>query len=158
MDPCILAEACVNWDNAAPSDLTAGVTIVAGAFQVPFAGFLLNRGGFLNFLRTAQGTVPATVMAIDPICQMTVDEQTALSGEFDGQTYYFCCQGCLNKFAAQHTGGPELVQLGVSGDQSTHACCGHENHKHSTSNSPPSAVKPGQYYCCLLYTSDAADE
>ncbi len=37
-------------------------------------------------------------MAIDPICEMTVDEKKALSGERDGKTYYFCCEGCRKKF------------------------------------------------------------
>jgi Cu+-exporting ATPase len=87
------------------------------------------------------------MMAIDPICHMTVDERTALSGEFGGQTYYFCSQGCLNKFAAQHAGGPELVQLGVS-SEAAHDCCGGESeHQHHHGGSPPSAVQPGQYYC-----------
>ena len=37
-------------------------------------------------------------MAIDPICQMTVDEGTDLRAEHDGQTYYFCSQHCQAKF------------------------------------------------------------
>ncbi|MFT3744655.1 MAG: heavy metal translocating P-type ATPase [Pyrinomonadaceae bacterium] len=39
---------------------------------------------------------------IDPICGMTVDPNSA-AGEFDrdGQTYYFCSDGCLSKFKAQ---------------------------------------------------------
>ncbi|HVT27813.1 MAG TPA: heavy metal translocating P-type ATPase, partial [Lacipirellulaceae bacterium] len=37
-------------------------------------------------------------MAIDPICGMTVDERTAISAERDGQTFYFCCEGCRRKF------------------------------------------------------------
>ena len=39
-------------------------------------------------------------MAIDPICQMQVDEATALRAERDGQTYYFCCESCRRKFLA----------------------------------------------------------
>jgi len=37
-------------------------------------------------------------MAIDPICGMEVDEKTALSVEYEGQTYYFCSPGCRDKF------------------------------------------------------------
>ena len=39
--------------------------------------------------------------ARDPVCGMMVDPATA-AGPFDhdGQTYYFCCQGCLEKFRA----------------------------------------------------------
>jgi Cu+-exporting ATPase len=39
-------------------------------------------------------------MAIDPICGMEVDEKTALSAEYEGQTYYFCSPGCRKKFLA----------------------------------------------------------
>jgi xanthine dehydrogenase accessory factor len=51
-------------------------------------------------------TVP--VIAVDPICGMTV---AAVAGtpsvEHDGETIYFCCDGCKAKFMAQpeHVGG-----------------------------------------------------
>ncbi len=37
-------------------------------------------------------------MAIDPICLMEVDESTALRAERDGETFYFCCENCRQKF------------------------------------------------------------
>ena len=38
-------------------------------------------------------------MAVDPICKMEVDEETAeFTSEFDGKTYYFCSSGCKNMF------------------------------------------------------------
>ncbi len=38
-------------------------------------------------------------MAIDPICGMTVDEKTAkYKSEYKGKQYYFCAQGCKDKF------------------------------------------------------------
>jgi P-type Cu+ transporter len=40
-------------------------------------------------------------MAIDPVCGMSVDEATALRGERDGQTYFFCCDGCRSQFLGQ---------------------------------------------------------
>jgi Cu+-exporting ATPase len=40
-------------------------------------------------------------MAIDPICGMEVDEKTALSAEYEGQTYYFCSPGCRDQFLAE---------------------------------------------------------
>ena len=40
-------------------------------------------------------------MAIDPVCGMTVDEQTAAgSAEYQGEHYYFCSETCLHKFQA----------------------------------------------------------
>lgn len=39
--------------------------------------------------------------ALDPVCGMTVDPQTAKhSATHDGRTYYFCCSGCRTKFVA----------------------------------------------------------
>lgn len=38
-------------------------------------------------------------MAIDPVCGMEVDPQTAAgSSEYMGQTYYFCSAGCKRDF------------------------------------------------------------
>ena len=42
-----------------------------------------------------------TKTAIDPVCGMTVDPAaTAHRHDHDGETYYFCCNGCREKFAA----------------------------------------------------------
>jgi YHS domain-containing protein len=40
-------------------------------------------------------------MAIDPICEMEVDEATAqFTSEYKGKTYYFCAPGCKARFDA----------------------------------------------------------
>lgn len=39
-------------------------------------------------------------MAKDPICGMTVDEETSLHAARDGQTSYFCSEHCREKFLA----------------------------------------------------------
>lgn len=48
------------------------------------------------------------MQATDPICDMSVDTATARSTERDGQTYYFCSEGCRRTFleqsAAEHAG------------------------------------------------------
>jgi xanthine dehydrogenase accessory factor len=42
-------------------------------------------------------------LAIDPICGMTVAAvETTPSVELDGETIYFCCEGCRSTFLAQH--------------------------------------------------------
>lgn len=51
-------------------------------------------------------------MAIDPICGMTVDELKAVSAQRHGQTFYFCCGHCREKFLAQENQArPEPEQL-----------------------------------------------
>jgi YHS domain-containing protein len=38
-------------------------------------------------------------MAIDPVCNMEVDPQTAeYKSEYKGQTYYFCSFACKRQF------------------------------------------------------------
>jgi len=39
-----------------------------------------------------------SAMAIDPVCQMAVEQETAVSGQLRGQTYYFCSRGCRAEF------------------------------------------------------------
>ena len=37
-------------------------------------------------------------MKRDPICHMDVDEDNAITLEYQGQIYYFCSEGCRDKF------------------------------------------------------------
>jgi YHS domain-containing protein len=38
-------------------------------------------------------------MAIDPVCEMEVDEKTAVhTTVYEGKTYYFCAPGCKKSF------------------------------------------------------------
>ena len=40
-------------------------------------------------------------MAIDPVCRMDVDENTAkFTSTYQGNTYYFCAPGCKRAFDA----------------------------------------------------------
>ncbi|MDQ3705285.1 MAG: YHS domain-containing protein [Chloroflexota bacterium] len=42
--------------------------------------------------------------AIDPVCGMTVDTETARhQSEYNGTTYYFCASGCKRAFDADPT-------------------------------------------------------
>lgn len=35
---------------------------------------------------------------IDPICGMTVSEDTAFKSSFQGKEFFFCCEHCKEKF------------------------------------------------------------
>src|SRR3972149_3280661 len=37
-------------------------------------------------------------MPIDPVCKMTVDEDSPFKAEVGGRMYYFCAQSCLQTF------------------------------------------------------------
>ena len=51
---------------------------------------------------SAPGSTPPR-LAVDPICGMTVAVVAGTpSVQYDGETVYFCCEGCATKFQAQH--------------------------------------------------------
>jgi alkyl hydroperoxide reductase subunit F len=57
------------------------------------------------------------IMKKDPICKMEVHESTALTSEYEGELYYFCSEGCREKFLNQHPVRPdrsnyELIIIG----------------------------------------------
>ncbi len=38
-------------------------------------------------------------MAVDPVCAMTIREDTAVEKvEYEGKTYWFCAAGCRERF------------------------------------------------------------
>lgn len=46
-------------------------------------------------------SAPAIATAVDPICHMDVAMvPTSLHADVDGTTWWFCCQGCLDRFVA----------------------------------------------------------
>jgi YHS domain-containing protein len=57
-------------------------------------------------------------MAVDPVCKMEVNEETAAAkSEHKGQTYYFCAPGCKKEFDEN----PEKYL----GESERRGCCGH---------------------------------
>lgn len=55
----------------------------------------------------------------DPVCGMQVDDQQAAGqSNYQGQTYYFCSQGCKSKFdqqPEQYAGRSGEAQRGSTG-------------------------------------------
>ena len=46
-------------------------------------------------------------MEHDVVCQMAVDPTTAMARDYQGQMYYFCCEGCAQAFLTDP--GPYLL-------------------------------------------------
>ncbi len=82
------------------------------------------------------------------MCGMMVDETSALRAERDGQAFYFCCDGCRQKFLAQ-AASSNPRDPAIMAD--THECCGgHEMSGHSHMHHGGTAVKPSltaKYFC-----------
>jgi Cu+-exporting ATPase len=59
------------------------------------------RGGNLKHLSNAAKTRTFHVLARDPVCGMEVDPATTADRtQHKGQTYHFCCIGCMQRFKA----------------------------------------------------------
>src|SRR4029077_21030767 len=66
-----------------------------------FEGFGTSNLRCKSLDRVSRFTSHGAVMAIDPICGMTVDPATAAgSHDHRGQRYYFCGLSCLERFKA----------------------------------------------------------
>ncbi|HVI01147.1 MAG TPA: heavy metal translocating P-type ATPase [Enhygromyxa sp.] len=78
--------------------------------------------------------------ARDPVCGMSVTIATAKhTFEHDGQTYYFCCNGCKQKFSAE----PAKYGAAPAVEHHDHAHHDHAHHHHEPVT--PSGRKP--WYC-----------
>ncbi len=55
-------------------------------------------------------------MAKDPVCGMTVEEDTAFHAEREGKTFYFCSDACRQKFLSTPAGDKPEGKPGC--------CCG----------------------------------
>jgi P-type Cu+ transporter len=92
--------------------------------------------------------------AVDPVCGMTVNPATARAQtQYEGQTYYFCSPGCLQKFQAnpqRYGRGPAAndrhLETGHGNDYAVDPVCGMTVDPESAAGS---TVYEGQtYYFC----------
>ena len=92
--------------------------------------------------------------AVDPVCGMTVDSESARSSSYQGDDYFFCSESCLQKFAddpaaalakaeKRETNKPEAMQAG-------HSCCSHGNAGNEAAAIAPSA-DPDAIYTCPMH-------
>lgn len=83
---------CLDRFRAAPDQYVKHVPVVAAV------GSGLDRRS-LPMMQTMPDQPPDVGGERDPVCGMTVQPATAAGSYVHaGKTYYFCCQGCLEKF------------------------------------------------------------
>ncbi len=68
--------------------------------------------------------------ALDPVCGMSVNPQTATHRAVHrDQTYYFCCAGCKTKFEAEPArylkAAPPALAFPATNESAGHPCCQH---------------------------------
>ncbi|MCC7214378.1 MAG: YHS domain-containing protein, partial [Nitrospira sp.] len=85
---------CLDRFRAAPDQYVKTASVATAA--MPAAG---RRS--LPMMQAMPEQQPVAGGERDPVCGMTVQPATAAgSHAHAGKTYYFCCQGCLEKFRA----------------------------------------------------------
>jgi Cu+-exporting ATPase len=78
--------------------------------------------------------------AIDPVCGMTVQPETAeYHTQYDGHDYYFCAAGCMKRFQAQ----PQQFLAKSTGEAAT------DSNMHTPMSMPSNAVAAG--YTCPMH-------
>ncbi len=83
---------------------------------------------------------------------MEVDPNSAISGEKEGETFYFCCEHCRTQFLE---GGPPLVQLTIGGTPVAGTCCHGANGGQAVL---PAASASGAAYICPMCPGVESDE
>ena len=90
----------------------------------------------------------------DPVCGMQVSPDASPRSEFNGETYFFCCEGCKAKFDADPSGvladrsdRKQVHQIGGSGGAS---CC-HGHPGHATKGKAAAAAGKDAVYTCPMH-------
>src|SRR6185312_13203345 len=84
------------------------------------------------------------VLALDPVCGMTVDPATAKwTAEHAGERYFFCSQGCRDKFVAAPDAYLAGDRFGVPASGGGHDHHHHHHHAALTGGTPTS----GKWTC-----------
>ena len=93
---------------------------------------------------------------VDPVCGMkVVPEKAKAKGEHKGQSYYFCCPGCAQKFQAdpeKYLAPPKPAGLIQLGGKAVPSASSHAGSEHTNANSLTAATRPAapgkvEYIC-----------
>ena len=78
---------------------------------------------------------------IDPVCKMTVMDLSKPHTNYQGESYYFCCNGCLNKFTAH----PEQY---LNPQVETKSGCGCSSKTKPLAEAQVEEIQPKKAACC----------
>lgn len=99
----------------------------------------------------------AMAKKIDPVCGMTIDEQSPHSAEVAGARYFFCSASCRAKFLAAPTQYTARTATGPISPCCSHAHGDRASHSETSASRPPAAVSKaadvpqGTIYTCPMH-------
>lgn len=79
---------------------TAWMVIVVLAFGLAGIGCQPQAEQQAEETEAVTEEVEEVVELVDPVCGATVDAETEFTTEYEGVTYYFCSDDCMQQFAA----------------------------------------------------------
>lgn len=83
----------------------------------------------------------------DPVCKMMVDPSKALTAELDGETYYFCSEGCRKRFAEAEDSSSTHDSDPSATNAPTSSCCDHDRSELKNSK----GMASGREYTCPMH-------
>ncbi|MBI3992350.1 MAG: YHS domain-containing protein, partial [Candidatus Lambdaproteobacteria bacterium] len=91
----------------------------------------------------------ASARHVDPVCGMSVGDDSPHRSEHRGQSYYFCCGGCLKKFQADPQ---KFLGQPAHGGHDAHAHAGHahDHAAHAHGHKARGQETPGVNYVCPM--------
>lgn len=103
-------------------------------------------------------------MKTDPVCGMSVGEESAHRSEYAGKTRYFCSESCLSKFLASpnqylqeetevkaKSGCGEKKAATPESETESHGCCGGNHHGHRAASGSSRAADESVIYTCPMH-------
>ena len=74
------------------------------------------------------------MIAIDPVCKMKVETETAQwNSDYKGETYYFCAPGCMRSFKKdpeKYLSGGGVIHMDHDHNEHDHNDHDHHDHDH----------------------------
>jgi len=102
----------------------------------------------------AAAPTAAPVLALDPVCGMSVDPATAKwTAEVEGKTWYFCSEGCRNKFVADPAAYRDTSRFSLPMPPGAHHHHGHKAHEQHAA-----PVPKGTKWTCPMHPEIVRDE
>ncbi|MCU6432522.1 heavy metal translocating P-type ATPase [Undibacterium sp. Jales W-56] len=92
------SSSCLAKFNAAPGNYVKAKKLITPKVVIAAAATTEAAMTVESTNSCCGGGSPKEGKQVDPVCGMTVDENSPHQFNLDGQTYYFCCAACLEKF------------------------------------------------------------